>query len=153
MKKFIQNQRQKYYWMGLMSALGIVGAIASSGGYVVAQTPTRKLPCIPSATKPCTNPVPPNPLRKDPPQMPARAMSPELLQEILGSYSNEINQLTQKDPYAVQKLKLGDRETLKRFLKLAPKSPTSIKKFKTYLDEIQLQPAQLDQPATLQQSP
>lgn len=138
MRNIIQSQKQKYCWMGLMSALSVVGAIASSGGYVFAQKLVR---CIPSPIRLCT--PPPNTVRKDPPHQPAKAMPPELLKAILDIYPYAIAQLKREDPLAVEKLRQGDAEKLQKLLEIAP---TSRLLLNPYLQQLRLQPQQLNQP-------
>jgi hypothetical protein len=125
--KIIQVQKQKYWHMGMMSTLLVGGAIASTGGYAFAQITLPS--CIPSATRPCTNPPSSNLPIKDPPHNPAKPLPPELLQKILDRYPQAIAKLTQEDRYAVQKLKQGNQATLKRLLELAPELESELRPY------------------------
>lgn len=134
--------------MGLMCSLILGGAIASSGGYALAQIPIKlpPPPCIPSPSNPCTV-IPSNLPIKDPPHPPAKPPA-ELLRTIFKLYPQAIQDLQKDDPHAVQKLRHGDPATLQKLQQLAPDSTLQLQ---PYLQELRQQPQQLNQPAIRQQ--
>lgn len=103
------------------SLLGVVigGAIASSGGYAFAQTPSPSCPpgqvCI--REKPPLPPHGPNP--------PARIIR---IEELVKRYPQAIRQLQQEDPQAIQKLRQNDQQTVIRLQQLEPNSIQQIQR-------------------------
>jgi hypothetical protein len=129
----IQGQKQKYWQMAAMSALLVGGAIASSGEYAFAQIQVIPLPCKISPTL-CNSPPP----IKDPPHNPAL---PQALLKV-------IKYIEQDDPYVMQKLISNDAVTI---LKLEQLSAGATLRLYPYLQQLRLQPEQLNYPAIIQQ--
>ncbi|MBD2451936.1 hypothetical protein H6G76_33415 [Nostoc sp. FACHB-152] len=113
MRNIIQSQMQKSCLRGLINVLVVGGAIASSQGYAFAQMPGRQL-CISSPTNPCNVYTP---VYKDGSHSPAMEVD-----RILILYPQAIAALKKEDPFAVQRLRLGDLATIQRLEQLAPGS-------------------------------
>ncbi|MBD2451935.1 hypothetical protein H6G76_33410 [Nostoc sp. FACHB-152] len=148
----IQSQMQKYCLMGLMNVLMVGGAIASSGGYAFAQSQLlQRSLCIPSPTNLCNFY---RYLYKDGGHSPA--MEIDL---ILILYPQAIEELKREDPFAVQRLRVGDLATIQRLEQLAPGSTQGLQsslpqvipqlqhlnQLNPYLQQVIQQPQQLNQ--------
>jgi hypothetical protein len=117
------------------------GAIASSGGQAFAQTQNPLRSCLLSRTIPCNRRIPPPP-RPDSGSS-AAAVSTNQMAEILNINPQIIQILEKYDPHTVEKLLLGDVETLNNLEKLAPGSKLRLQ---LYLQQQKLQPQQPNQP-------
>ncbi|WP_414581715.1 hypothetical protein [Scytonema sp. PCC 10023] len=106
-----QVRLQGWWKFRLVGALMIGGAIASSGGYTLAQTP-----CLPGEVcliePPAIGPHQPQP----------SASIWEKIRELWRLYPQAIQQLQQDDPQAIQKLQQLEPETLQKLERLAPNS-------------------------------
>jgi hypothetical protein len=125
----IKSKMQKSCLRGLMSALIVGGAIASSGGYAVAEIQFKPL-CIPSPTNPCVNPG--VVIRPDEPH--PEAVIIDQIRKIFKS-KQAIKILEISDPYTVDKLIQGDVSTLRKLERLSPSTKLQVQLYLQQLNQ------------------